>query len=177
MSTTKPDDNKAQSRMAMPKIDMNANVIIRRYIPMAIVFLSAVIMMSDYYVTGTVINTTASNIASFNNVIMGFLMVLGTIGIYLRHIRNVRRKGRRWYMSVYGIIFLSFVIVLGTGLGLTSSTYQYFYTNFYSWPDLSVASLHAFGTVTCILYAMRCRNLEEILFAIGALFGYLHYQQ
>lgn len=172
MSTAKPDD-KAQSRTATPKFDMNANVIVRRYIPMAIVFLSALIMMSDYYVTGTIINTTALNINSFVTVIMAFLMVLGTIGTYLRHIRNVRRKGRRWYMSAYAIIFLTVVVIMGTGLGLTNSTYQYFYTNFYSWPDLSVASLHAFGTVTCILYAVRCRNLEEILFAIGALFGYL----
>jgi len=174
MSTTKSDDkDKVPSRLTIPKIEMSQTLLVRRYIPMAIVFVTAVLTITDYYVSYPPINTGAADLQQWVTMIMGFLMVLGTIGVYLRHIRNVRRRGVRWPISAYGIGLLTFVIVLGTGLGLNSSTYNYFYNYFYSWPDLSIAGLHAFGTMTCILFAVRCRNLEEILFAFGALFGYL----
>ena len=144
------------------------SLFIRRNIPLYIGLLCFAIVLGGVFLQYTPIDDAAGLVRNWATLIAPFLLTLGTITLVRRHVRNVMRKGERWYLSIYLVVLLGLTILLGLTFGMTSSEYLFVYNTFYIYPFTTVATLHGFSTMVSFYRMARIRSIESAFFVLSA---------
>jgi len=104
----------------------------RRYIPLGITFVFGIILIINFYIPTNIGNIAESSLNSFGIIIGAFAVMLGTVTLYLRNIKDVKTKhGSDRLYPVWTLILLTVWIFTGLVFGERSDIYQWLYASIY----------------------------------------------
>jgi hypothetical protein len=152
--------------------------IVRRQIPIAIVFVTALLVMLDYFVVIPPINPTTSNswtdafvkdLQNWGVILTAFALGFGAVNLFKFHSRHIsRRTPGQWMFSIWLLLVLVIFTVTGVAFGATSDNYSWLYNASYFALSATVYSSLGFYMTTGIYRALRARTVETaILLIVG----------
>jgi hypothetical protein len=146
------------------------STLFRRDLPLAMMFILAVILIIDYYFPVPIAGEIGATTLSWASLIVTFALGMGAVNMNRMHIRNiVDRTPGRWDLSVvWMFVFLS-MMAIGLGLGVTSSTFVTIYNNNAIVITQAAYSCLAFMIISGAYRAFRARTLEATLLLLTAL--------
>lgn len=155
--------------------------LIKREIPLAITFITGIILIGSYFLNIPILSRISSEILTWTNIIAGTMTGLGIINIFMINIRSVqRREEGKWPFALWLMFGIVFMFLFGIQQGLLSGVtvteapgYFWVYMNVNIATMITIFSLFGFYVVSATIHAFQVRNLESFLLALGAVIVFL----
>jgi hypothetical protein len=156
------------------------SLILRRQIPILIVFVVALIVMLDYFLLLPPINpetskswtsVTVTTMQNWGVILSAFALGFGALNLFIFHSRHIaRRTAGQWPFSLWMLAMIVLFTVVGVSLGPTSDQYSWLYNSSYFALSATVYSSLGFYMTSGIYRALRARNVESaILLIVGVI--------
>jgi len=112
--------------------------LIKKQIPLAIVFITGVLTLVSYYVPHKMSVNYIETINKWENIVVAFAFLLGLVSLFFSHYNKISRKVDGWGYSIF--VFIGFLAMIvpafysqgkqTTELGLTALgwSYRHIYT-------------------------------------------------
>jgi hypothetical protein len=151
---------------------------LRKNIPVVIVFVVAVIVMSDYFLVLPPVNDagtswTSSAVTNFQNwgiILTAFSLGFGAVNLFFFHSKHIsRRTADQWQYSLWLLIVVVIFTVIGVFLGPNSSQYNWLYNASYFALSATVYSSLGFYMTSGVYRALRIKNTESGIFLVVGL--------
>lgn len=150
----------------------------RRQIPIVIVFVTALIVMLDFFVVIPPINPMTSkswtdafvkDLQNWGIILTAFTLGFGAVNLFQFHSRHIsRRTPGQWTFSTWLLLVIVIFTVTGVGFGATSDSYSWLYNASYFALSATVYSSLGFYMTSGIYRALRARSVETaILLIVG----------
>lgn len=154
------------------------SITLRRQVPIAIVFVTALLVMLDYFVVIPPINLTTSkswtdlvvkDLQNWGIILTAFALGFGAVNLFQFHSRHIsRRTPGQWMFSVWLLIVIVIFTVTGIAFGATSDSYSWLYNASYFALSATVYSSLGFYMTSGVYRALRARSVETgILLIVG----------
>jgi len=88
--------------------------IIKKYIPLTIVFMFGIITLASYYVPNRASEEYLEWINKWQNIVSAFALFLGTISLFYSHYKKIQRKVDGWGYSLF--VYIGFFIIMGAAI-------------------------------------------------------------
>jgi len=144
------------------------STIIKRDVPLALTFLIGVVLIFEWFIPTGVGDTVGSAIREWGVIIGSFAIMVGAVGLYGRHARNIQRKGTDWLFSVWTIFIVSLFIVVGISLGYQNINYQWIYITIYQPLSASMYGAISFYIVASSYRVLRLKSREAAALLVPA---------
>ncbi|KPV64660.1 MAG: hypothetical protein AOA65_0875 [Candidatus Bathyarchaeota archaeon BA1] len=145
---------------------------IRRYSPILLAFCSGMLVIADYYIEEPTLNKFASDWLVFITILVNFALIIGLVSLSRIHIRNVRRRRTGWHNSLFALIALYALLLIGWPLSegkfTAHPTYAYWFKNLYVPLDSTIFSMLAFYIASAAYRAFRVRTREATVLLISS---------
>jgi len=147
----------------------------RKTLPIVIVFIVAVLMMSDYFVVlppvdQAGVSWTSSTVKALQNwgiILTAFTLGFGAVNLFLFHGKQIsRRTPDQWMFSLWLLIVIVIFTVVGVGYGATSDQYNWLYNSSYFALSATVYSSLGFYMTSGVYRALRVKNIESGIFLV-----------
>lgn len=151
---------------------------VRKTIPVAIVFVVAIIVMADYFVVLPPVNDagkswTSSAVTNFQNwgiLLSAFSLGFGAVNLFFFHSKHISRKTpAQWQYSLWLLIVVVLFTVMGVFFGPTSDQYNWLYNASYFALSATVYSSLGFYMTSGVYRALRVKNTESGIFLVVGL--------
>jgi len=153
------------------------SVTVRRTLPIVIVFVVAVVVMSDYLVVLPPVNDagaswTSSTVTTLQNwgiILTAFSLGFGAVNLFFFHSKHISRRTKdQWYFSLWLLIVVVIFTVIGVFMGPNSDQYSWLYNASYFALSATVYSSLGFYMTSGVYRALRVKNIESgIFFVVG----------
>ncbi|MBN1149907.1 hypothetical protein JXA84_01655 [candidate division WOR-3 bacterium] len=142
----------------------------KRYIPLAITFLSGMMIIASFYVPRYPIGEAANTLKNWYMVVAVFSMILGILNLIRVNSIKIMKKRKGWIYSSIIIFSLLVTVFAGWGGGMEEgSAFDYIFSHFYTPLNATMFSLLAFFVASASFRAFRARNLEAGLLLLAAI--------
>ena len=84
--------------------------LIKKQIPLAIVFVTGVLTLISYYVPHKVSVDYIETLNKWENIVVAFAFLLGLISLFFSHYNKIARKGDGWGYSIF--VFIAFLAII-----------------------------------------------------------------
>ena len=154
------------------------STILRKQIPIAIVFVTALIVMLDYFVVIPPINSITGvswtdafvkDLQNWGIILTAFALGFGAVNLFQLHGRHIsRRVPGQWMFSIWLLLVIVIFTVTGIAFGATSDSYSWLYNASYFALSATVYSSLGFYMTSGVYRALRARSVETgILLIVG----------
>jgi len=141
-----------------------------REIALAILTVSAVLVLGGYYLNVPGLKSLARDLQTWAIVIAAFALGIGAVNLISFHSTHIlRRTKRQWYLSA--LLLLSFVVTLITGLALTPAhpVFKWLFSYVLSPLALALYSILGFFIFSAAYRALRIKTYESSILLVCAL--------
>ncbi len=148
--------------------------LIKKQIPLAIVFVTGVLTLVSYYVPHKVSVDYIETLNKWENIVVAFAFLLGLISLFFSHYNKIARKGDGWGYSIFVFIgFLAIIIPAYTSGGkqmvegvLTPLgwSYKYIYTALSG----TMFAVLAFYIVSTAYRSFRIKSAQAFVLFVAA---------
>lgn len=148
--------------------------LIKKQIPLAIVFITGVLTLVSYYVPHRTSVDYIETMNKWENIVVAFAFLLGLISLFFSHYHKITRKADGWGYSIFVFVgFLAMVIpayVSGgkqmTDAGLTPLgwSYKYIYTALSG----TMFAVLAFYIVSTAYRSFRIKSMQAFVLFVAA---------
>lgn len=147
------------------------SVIIRRQIPIILVFITSVIVMADYFLKIPETGPIVKDLQNWGIILTAFTLGFGAVNLFYLHTRHIsRRTPGQWPFSIWLLLIIVVFAVAGVTMGPTSGGYSWLYNSSYFALSATVYSSLGFYMTTGCYRALRARNVEAaLLLVVGAI--------
>ena len=154
------------------------SVTYKKTLPVIIVFITAVLVMSDYFlvlppVTEAGISWTSNTVKMLQNwgiILTAFSLGFGALNLFIFHSKHIsRRTEGQWLYSLWLLIIIVLFTVLGVSLGPSSDQYNWLYNASYFALSATVYSSLGFYMTSGVYRALRLKNVESGIFLVVGL--------
>jgi len=161
--------------------------IIRRQLPIAITFLTGMIFLSEWFVTGTVLTSFTTGLSNFVQSVHVFVFAFAAINLTIVHVGRIRRQLRAERRDLTEMLLSGYLLVLMYLVGLVGAYYghvrmkipsavpEYLWW-FNNWELPCEATAYA-GTLFFVLAAMyrvfKIRSRETAVLVISGIIAML----
>jgi len=154
------------------------SITVRKTLPIVIVFVIAVVVMSDYFLVLPPVNDagtswTGSAVTSLQNwgiILTAFSLGFGAVNLFFFHSKHIsRRTPDQWYYSLWLLIVVVIFTVIGVFLGPNSDQYSWLYNASYFALSATVYSSLGFYMTSGVYRALRVKNTESGIFLVVGL--------
>jgi len=149
------------------------SVLYRRNIPIAIVFVTVLFFLWDFFVTVPGINTKSAStiLTNWGTILTAFTLGFGAVNLFMLHGKHISRRTKgQWPFSLWMLIIIALFTVVGVSTGATSSQYSWLYNSSYFALSATVYSSLGFYMVSGIYRALRAKNIESgLLLIVGVI--------
>lgn len=128
--------------------------------PLAVAFLSGVIVLSGYFFNYKPLIDLAAEVVRWRIIVAAFALALGGINMLRLHGRVVTGKKTNWPYSAIFIVAFAAYFILGVTLSPNSSQYQYVWKNIYQPAASTMYSFTLFYMTSACWRAFRIRNWQ-----------------
>jgi hypothetical protein len=151
------------------------SAVMKRTIPVAIVFVTALLVMMDYFVVMPPVNlegiswtsNTVRDLQNWGIILTAFTLGFGAVNLFYLHGRHIsRRVPNQWPFSLWLLIVIVIFTVIGVATGPSSDQYSYLYNSSYFALSATVYSSLGFYMTSGLYRALRVRNTESFIFFI-----------
>ena len=146
------------------------SVVVRKYIPLAIVAVLGFFMIFSYPLDNAVTTAASSSLGKWVIILSSFALGLGAINMFLIHGKRVTtRETGRWQYSLSLLGSLVIVALLGFTTGVDSDTYAFLYDILIGAGRLTFVSLRGFFVFSAFYRAFRARTWEGGVMLAGTI--------
>lgn len=147
------------------------SVIIRRQIPIILVFITSAIVMADYFLKIPGTGPIVKDLQNWGIILTAFTLGFGAVNLFYLHTRHIsRRTPGQWPFSIWLLLIIVVFAVAGVTMGPTSGGYSWLYNSSYFALSATVYSSLGFYMTTGCYRALRARNVEAaLLLVVGAI--------
>lgn len=147
------------------------SVIIRRQIPIILVFITSAVVMADYFLKIPETGPIVKDLQNWGIILTAFTLGFGGVNLFYLHTRHIsRRTPGQWPFSIWLLLMIVVFAVAGVAWGPTSGGYSWLYNASYFALSATVYSSLGFYMTTGCYRALRARNLEAaLLLVVGAI--------
>jgi len=145
------------------------SVLVKRTIPIAIVFLTALLFLCEFFITipGIDFKSTATIVNNWGIILTAFTLGFGAVNLFIFHGRHISRRTKgQWPFSLWLLIVIILFTVVGVSTGASSSQYTWLYNSSYFALSATVYSSLGFYMTSGIYRALRAKNIESGLLLI-----------
>ncbi len=135
----------------------------RRSAPLAIGFISGILVMLRYFWPNPVAETLGTHMITWRNIVSAFALGIGTVNLIQTHVKSVKRKREDWDASILLIISLAVFSVAGILQGTTSPIYKWGFDYIYQPVYSGIASLLAFTITSASYRAFKVKDWQAAL--------------
>ena len=148
--------------------------LIKKYIPLAIVFVFGVLTLASYYIPHKVSVDYLEIVSQWENIVYAFAFLLGLISLFYSHYHKIARKADGWGYSIFVLIgFLAMVIPAymshgkqstETGITLLGWSFRYIYNALSS----TMFAVLAFYIVSTAYRSFRIKSKQAFVLFVAA---------
>jgi hypothetical protein len=149
--------------------------IYKRQVPIAIMWIIAVIMISEYYIepVSPILRVPVDIFTGWASIIASFTTIMAMLALVIQYIRiiMVKRSMEDVYLAIYGLVIAFVTIILGT---IIYSPYDLIYMSIYFEIMLplffAAYALEGFILMSALYRGFRARNLTStvmLIFCLG----------
>ena len=148
--------------------------LIKKQIPLAIVFVTGVLTLISYYVPHKVSVDYIETLNKWENIVVAFAFLLGLISLFFSHYNKIARKGDGWGYSIFVCVgFLAMIVPAYTSGGkqmvdgvLTPlvCSYKYIYTALSG----TMLAVLAFYIVSTAYRSFRIKSPQAFVLFVAA---------
>lgn len=151
------------------------SLLIRRQIPIALVFILALLVMMDYFLklppldAGGVSWTSpvVKDLQNWGVILTAFALGFGAVNLFILHSRHIsRRTAKQWPFSIWLLLMIILFTVVGVSYGATSPQYSWLYNSSYFALSATVYSSLGFYMTSGIYRALRARNVDAVILLV-----------
>jgi hypothetical protein len=151
----------------------------KKTIPVIIVFVTALLVMMDYFVVIPPINqstnkswtsSTVTDLQNWGIILTAFTLGFGAVNLFYLHGRHVsRRAPNQWFYSLWLLVVIVIFAAVGIATGPSSDNYSWLYNSSYFALSATVYSSLGFYMTSGLYRALRVRNVESGIFLVVGL--------
>lgn len=149
--------------------------IIKKYIPLSIVFVFGMITLASYYVPNKISDDYLETINIWENIVSAFALFLGMISLFYAHYRKIQRKVDGWGYSLF--VYIGFMIMIIAAIlskGMISSQGKptalgWSFANIYNPLSATMFSVLAFYIISTAYRSFRIKSFTAFLLFIAGL--------
>jgi len=147
------------------------SLLVRRQIPILIVFVSALLVMVDYFLKIPGTGPVVKDLQNWGIILTAFALGFGAVNLFYLHTRHIsRRTAGQWPFSIWLLLMIVVFAVIGVATGPTGPQYSWLYNASYFALNATVYSSLGFYMTTGCYRALRARNAEAaLLLVVGAI--------
>jgi len=147
------------------------SVFIRRQIPVILVFVTAVVVMVDYFLRIPGTGPVVKDLQNWGIILSAYALGFGAVNLFYLHTRHIsRRTPGQWPFSIWLLLMIAVFAIVGVGLTPASKEYGWLYNATYFALNATVYSSLGFYMTTGCYRALRARNAEAaLLLVVGAI--------
>jgi len=147
------------------------SLFVRRQIPIALVFVAAVLVMADYFLKIPGTGPAVVDLQNWGIILSAFALGFGAVNLFYLHTRHIsRRTAGQWPFSIWILVMIVVTAVIGVAMGPTGPHYSWWYNATYFALSATVYSSLGFYMTTGCYRALRARNVEAaLLLVVGAI--------
>jgi len=143
------------------------SIIMKKSVPIALVFITAVIFLLEYFVLPTELKSTVTMLQNWGIILTAFTLGFGAVNMIMFHGKQVSRRAKgQWPYSLWLLIILVLFTLVGVIMGATSTQYSWLYSSSYFALSATVYSSLGFYMTSGIYRALRAKNAESALLLI-----------
>jgi hypothetical protein len=152
--------------------------LVRKTVPVAIVFVIAVIVMADYFIVVPPVNdagtswtsTAVTNFQNWGIILTAFSLGFGAVNLFFFHSKHIsRRTPDQWQFSLWLLIVVVIFTAIGLFFGPTSDQYSWLYNASFFALSSTVYSSLGFYMTSGVYRALRVKNTESGIFLVVGL--------
>lgn len=151
------------------------SLLVRRRIPIALVFITALLIMMDYFITLPPLDANGKSwtspavkdLQNWGIILTAFALGFGAVNLFILHSRHIsRRTPKQWPFSVWLLLMIILFTGIGVYFGATSPEYSWLYNSSYFALSATVYSSLGFYMTSGIYRALRARNIDAAILLI-----------
>jgi len=152
------------------------SVTLRKTIPVVIVFVTAMLVMLDYFIVippvdpVTAISWTSQMVTHIQNwgvILTAFALGFGAVNLFYFHSKKISmRTPNQWMFSLWLLIVIVIFTVVGVFTGPTSDQYSWLYSASYFALSATVYSSLGFYMTSGLYRTLRAKNVESGIFMV-----------
>ena len=152
--------------------------ILKKTVPVAIVFVVALLVMMDYFVVAPPVDqagkswtsTTVRDLQNWGIILTAFALGFGAVNLFYFHSKHIsRRTPDQWQFSLWLLIVIVIFTLTGVALGPSSGEYNWLYNASYFALSATVYSSLGFYMTSGLYRALRFKNVESGIFLVVGL--------
>ena len=139
-------------------------------LPVAIAFLSGVLMIVAFFGTGDVLENISTEALRYMSIVAGFSILLGVVSMTRVSLGVIRRRGREWPYKIILVLCLFTMTGFGVFQGMTSNTvFDWLFDNIQKPMMATMFSVLAFFIASAAYRAFRARTVEATILLLTAI--------
>jgi len=143
------------------------SIIMKKSVPIALVFITAVIFLLEYFVLPTELKSTVTMLQNWGIILTAFTLGFGAVNMFMFHGKQVSRRAKgQWPYSLWLLFTLVLFTLVGVFTGATSTQYSWLYNSSYFALSATVYSSLGFYMTSGIYRALRAKNAQSALLLI-----------
>jgi hypothetical protein len=148
---------------------------LKKTIPVAIVFVVALLMMMDYFIATPPVDTAGKSwtsgvvkdLQNWGIILTAFSLGFGAVNLFYFHSKHIsRRTPDQWMFSLWLLIVIVIFTVTGVSMGPSSDAYNWLYNASYFALSATVYSSLGFYMTSGLYRALRFKNIESGIFLV-----------
>ncbi len=149
--------------------------LVKKYIPLTIVFIFGIVTLASYYVPHKTSERYLETINIWQNIVSAFALFLGAISLFYAHYRKIQRKVDGWGYSLFvyiGFLVIMIAAIVSNGKISEEGKVTYLgwtFTNIYNPLSATMFSVLAFFIISTAYRSFRIKNFPAFLLFIAGL--------
>lgn len=144
---------------------------IRRQIPLALTFITGMIITFDWFIKWGPLQGLTKTILNFNVVMVAFMMGFAGVNLIMLHTRRIQRnmKQNKIFDVAISVLLLGCLIIwtaVGIFMGRSGDTYQYLYSTFNLPLSSTAYAATLFYLASATYRVIRARSTETIILVV-----------
>ena len=138
----------------------------RKVLPVAILFVVALLITADFFLEVPLLNNAAKDVRTWVTIIANIALGLGGVNLLLIHGKRIGQRKSEWYNSI--IFFLLLIVTVGVGIlwSTNHSIYRFLFDNIRVPISATLFATAAFQIASASYRTFRVRNLEAALLLV-----------
>lgn len=147
------------------------SLLVRRQLPIAIVAITAMLVMADYFLKIPGTGPVVKDLQNWGIILSAFALGFGAVNLFIVHTRHISKQtSNQWPYSIWLLFMVVVFAGVGVFIGPSSSQYMWIYNASYFALSATIYSSTGFYIASGCYRALRARNMQSlILLLVGGL--------
>lgn len=139
----------------------------RRTIPLIFAFVVGTFMVIQFFIPHPTFQTIYNGVLDWQQVIFGFVLVVGTLSMVRHHVIRIQRKKEGYPYSMVALLGLVGMVLAGIIGGIRGGPYKWMFDYIQMPAQSSMFSLLAFFVASASYRAFRARSVTATLLLVA----------